>query len=183
MHGVGVERGAEIEPALRHAADDAGLGGERQVLQHALLGRDRGDALGHADAEIDDAARRQLEGAAARDDLALVERQRLDPVERHLLAARIGVVVGRAVGLEVVLRRARRRRSRRARPGSRPRAGSSESAAAMRSTCAITSPPEFFAAIAEARLSSISASRSMVMLPAGSAVVPRMSAIWIGKVL
>ena len=31
--------------------------------------------------------------------------QRLDPVERHLLAPRIGVVVGRAVGLQVVLRR------------------------------------------------------------------------------
>ena len=39
----------------------------------------------------------------------------------------------------------------------------------MRSTCAITKPLEFFAAMAAARLSSVSASRSIVMLPFGSA--------------
>ena len=39
------------------------------------------------------------------------------------------------------------------------------------------------AAIAIARLSSVSASRSMVMLPSGSAVVPRMSATLIGNAL
>ena len=75
---VGVDCGAEIEPALRHAADHARLGRQRHVLENALLVRDRRDAFGHADAEIDDAAHRQLERAAARDDLALVERQRLD---------------------------------------------------------------------------------------------------------
>jgi hypothetical protein len=53
----------------------------------------------------------------------------------------------------------------------------------MRSTCAITSPREFLAAMAMARLSSVSASRSMVMLPSGSAVVPRRKATWIGKAL
>ena len=44
-------------------------------------------------------------------------------------------------------------------------------------------PLEFLAAMAIARLSSVSASRSMVMLPAGSAVVPRISATWIGNAL
>ena len=53
--------------------------------------------------------------------------------------------------------------------------------AQTRSTCAITKPLEFFAAIASARLSSVSASRSIVMLPETSAVVPRMSATEIGK--
>ena len=44
----------------------------------------------------------------------------------------------------------------------------------MRSTCAMTMPPLLCAAMAWARLSSVSASFSMVMLPDGSAVVPRM---------
>jgi hypothetical protein len=45
------------------------------VVEHALLGGDRGHDLRHADAEVDDAAERQLEGAAARDQLALVQRR------------------------------------------------------------------------------------------------------------
>ena len=51
----------------------------------------------------------------------------------------------------------------------------------MRSTCAITKPREFFAAIAAARLSSVSASRSIVTLPFGSQVVPRIKATLIGN--
>ena len=54
---------------------------------------------------------------------------------------------------------------------------------AMRSTCAITMPPELCAAIAIASVSSVSASRSIVMLPSGSAVVPRMMPTLIGKLL
>ena len=104
QHGGRVQGGAEIEPALRQAADHPGLGGERQVFQHPLLGGHRRDPLGHADAEIDHAPRRKLEGAAPGDDLAGIERHRGDPVERDALAAREGVVVGRAVGLAVVLR-------------------------------------------------------------------------------
>ena len=84
-HGFGIERRAEIEPALRNTADDPGLGGERHIFENALLGGDRRDALRHADAEIDHAAERQLEGTAPRDDLALVERHRLDAVERDAL--------------------------------------------------------------------------------------------------
>ena len=86
-------------PPLRHAADDAGLGGQRQVFEHALLGRHRGQHLGHADAEVDDAAQRQLEGAATRDQLAFVQRRDGDLVGRHAQRAGIGGVVGGAVGL------------------------------------------------------------------------------------
>ena len=102
--GVGVQRRAEVEAALRHAADDAGLGGQRHMLEQALLGSDGGDALGHADAEVDDAAQGQLHRGAAGDDLAGVERQRRAGVERHPELAGEGVVVGRGVGLAVVLR-------------------------------------------------------------------------------
>ena len=45
----------------------------------------------------------------------------------------------------------------------------------------MTKPREFLAAIAAGSTSKVSASRSMVMLPAVSAVVPRISATWIGK--
>jgi hypothetical protein len=102
--GVGIESGAEVEAALRHAADHAGLRGQRDVLEQPLLGSDRRDAFGHADAEIDHAAERKLHGGAAGDDLAGVERQRRAGVERHAEFARVGVVIGRGVGLAVVLR-------------------------------------------------------------------------------
>src|SRR6478609_2461869 len=57
-------------------------------------------------------------------------------------------------------------------------------AAAILSTCTITNPREFLAAMAIARLSSVRASRSIVMFPAGSAVVPLRSrdADWEGFV-
>ena len=51
----------------------------------------------------------------------------------------------------------------------------------MRSTWTMTRPPEFFAAIAIAKLSMVSASFSIVTLPFGSAVVPRQNATLIGK--
>ena len=54
---------------------------------------------------------------------------------------------------------------------------------ASRSTCAITSPPQLCAAIATDSVSQVSASRSIVMLPAGSAVVPRMIATLTGNAL
>ena len=53
---------------------------------------------------------------------------------------------------------------------------------AMRSTCAITMPPELRAAMAIASASSVNASRSIVMLPSGSAVVPRNMPTLIGNV-
>ena len=59
--------------------------------------------------------------------------------------------------------------------------GLSEPRSAIRSTCTITRPPEFRTAMAIASTSSVSASFSMVMLPSGSAVVPRMMPTLIGK--
>ena len=47
---------------------------------------------------------------------------------------------------------------------------------ATRSTCTITKPSALCTAVATARASSVSASRSMVMFPSGSAVVPRRKA-------
>ena len=135
MHdGIRIERGAKIEPALRHSADDAGLGGQGKVLQHMLFGRDRGNPFRHADAEIDDAAGRQLERTAPRDNLALVKLQRHDPVHRHALPARKGMAVAGAIGLQRGFPDWPRPRNR---PGYRESAtsrGLSELAAAMRST-------------------------------------------------
>ena len=59
--------------------------------------------------------------------------------------------------------------------------GLSDPRSAIRSTCAITTPPELRAAIAIASTSSVSASFSMVILPSGSAVVPRTMPTLIGK--
>jgi hypothetical protein len=61
--------------------------------------------------------------------------------------------------------------------------GFSEPRSAMRSTWTMTMPPELCAAIAIACASRVSASFSMVTLPSGSAVVPRMMPTWIGKAL
>ena len=36
-HGVGVDCSSEVETALRHSADDTGLGGQRHVLEYPLL--------------------------------------------------------------------------------------------------------------------------------------------------
>jgi hypothetical protein len=74
--GLRIDGGAEIDAAGRDAADHAGLRRHRDQVDDLFLVRDAGDALGHADAEIDDAVGLQLERRAARDDLALIHRQR-----------------------------------------------------------------------------------------------------------
>ena len=51
----------------------------------------------------------------------------------------------------------------------------------MRSTCTMTIPSELRTAMAIASASKVSVSFSMVMLPSGSAVVPRMISTSIGK--
>ena len=75
-HRLRVDRGAEIEPARRNAADHARLRGQRDQVDDLLLIGDCRDALRHADAEIDHAVGLELEGGAAGDDLALAERHR-----------------------------------------------------------------------------------------------------------
>ena len=53
-----------------------------------LLGGDRGDALGHADAEVDDAVGLQLQRGAARDDLALARARSGSASRRRARASR-----------------------------------------------------------------------------------------------
>ena len=119
-HGIRVDRGAEIQAALRQAADHAGLGGEGHVVEHLLLVRDLGDTLGHADAEVDHTAHRQLEGAAAGDDLALVEWHGAEHVQRHLELAGEGGVVDGGIRLRVIFGPAPGPRNRPARRESAP---------------------------------------------------------------
>jgi hypothetical protein len=102
-HRLRVDRGAEVEPARGDAADDARLGGERQQVEHLLLGGDVGDALGHADAEVDDRVALELERGPARDHLARAERERRERAHRHpQLAGERGAVLRRE-RLHVVL--------------------------------------------------------------------------------
>ena len=68
-------------------------------------------------------------------------------------------------------------------PGTFTWRGLSEPRSASRSTCAMTTPPLLCAAMAMARASSVSASRSIVRLPSGSAVVARMMPTFTGKAL
>ena len=99
-----VERRAEIEPALRYAAEDAGFGGERHLIQQVLLPRHGGHGFGHADAQIDHAAHGKLHGATAGDDLALIQGEGWNPVHRHPQLAGESRAVGGGVGLDVMLR-------------------------------------------------------------------------------
>ena len=100
--GFGIERGSEVEPALRKASYNSGFGCERQVFENALLGRDSRDPFRHADAQINDTAERQLECAAPCDDLSVVQLHRRDASKRNALPAGEGVVIRRTIGLEVV---------------------------------------------------------------------------------
>ena len=123
-HRPRIEGRAEVEPALRQPADDARLRREGQVLEHLLLGGHGRDALRHADAEIDHAARRQLESAPARDDLSLVRAASARPGPAAPAAGprRRGCRPSRrSAGGS---RAPPRRRSPPARRGSAPRAGS-----------------------------------------------------------
>ena len=91
--GLGVGRGTEVESAGRHAADHAGLGGQRDEIDDLFLVGDVGDAFRHADPEVHDAVRLDLERGAARDDLALVHLHRRNRPHRHLdLAGERGTV-------------------------------------------------------------------------------------------
>ena len=69
----------------------------------AFLRRDGGDALRHADAEIDDGVGLQLERRAAGDDLALAHLQRPQRVHGHADLAGKGRRIVLGEGLHVVL--------------------------------------------------------------------------------
>ena len=101
--GFDIRRRAEIQAAGRHAADDAGFGGQRDQVEHALFVGHRRNALGHADAQVDHAFERQLHCAASRDDLALVQTQGLERIQRYLDLACESRRVGGGIGLAMVL--------------------------------------------------------------------------------
>jgi hypothetical protein len=104
-HRVHVDRRPEVETRGRLPADHARLGRQGDMLQKPLLGRDRGHALGHPDAEIDHPVHRQLEGAAPGDHLARVEAHGRGLARRRTDTVGEGVGEGRAIGLHVQLRR------------------------------------------------------------------------------
>jgi hypothetical protein len=58
QHRIRIKRGTEIEPPLRHSADDSGLRSQGQVFEQMLFSRYRGDTFRHPYPEIDDAAGR-----------------------------------------------------------------------------------------------------------------------------
>ena len=70
-----------------------GLRRQGQVFDDPFLVGHLGHPFGHADAEIDDAVGLQLEGRPAGDDLAFVQRQRRNGMQRDLDLAAEGRVV------------------------------------------------------------------------------------------
>ena len=100
--GCRVQASSETQPTLRQTADHAGLGGQSNKFEYVLFGGDGGETLGHTNPEIDDAANRDLEGAAPSYDLSLAHCHRLDSVEWHTLTPGESMVVVDRVGLPMV---------------------------------------------------------------------------------
>ena len=80
---LGVGGRAEVQTRCRYAADHAGLGSQRHEVDDALFRGHGRDAFRHADAEVDDRARLQLECRPSRDDFALAHLHRLQGRHRH----------------------------------------------------------------------------------------------------
>ena len=89
---------------MRNAADDSGLGCQGDEIEQLFFRRNRSNAFRHADAEIDDAAHRQFEGASARDDLAVIQRHRNIAIVGRAQFARECAVVAGGIGLHMVFR-------------------------------------------------------------------------------
>ena len=68
--GVGVDRGAKVQPSGRNSADHSGLGGEGNEIGDLLLVGHIGHAFGHADSQVDHAVGLQLHRRPARNHLA-----------------------------------------------------------------------------------------------------------------
>ena len=94
-HRLVVEAGTALVPRDGHAAKDALLDGQHQLIGDALLPGDAADELADPEAEVADRAARELEQRAAGDDLADVERQGRFRADRPAGRAR---VVGRVLG-------------------------------------------------------------------------------------
>ena len=99
----GVGGCAEIQPAGRDAADDAGFGGQGDEIQDLFLIGHTGEPFGHADAEVDDAVAAQFEGRPAGDDLAVAHLHGGQGLHRHPDFAAERRVVDFGESLPVVL--------------------------------------------------------------------------------
>jgi hypothetical protein len=75
-HRLGIDGGAEIDAAGGDPADHPGLRRQGNEVDDPLFVGHCRDALGHADAEIDDAVGFELECRAPCDDLAFAHRHR-----------------------------------------------------------------------------------------------------------
>ncbi len=102
-HRLAVDGGTEIESSHRHTPDNAGVHGQRNQVLHLFLGGNRPDAVGQADAEIDDAVGSKLERCAPRNNLPLVELESVERLQRNSHLARESGIVLCAIALHVVL--------------------------------------------------------------------------------
>src|ERR1700679_174697 len=75
-NGLGIRRRAEVQTARRDAADDTRLGRHRKEIDDLLLVGDTGNTFRHADTEVDNAVRHELECSAPRNDLSCIESHR-----------------------------------------------------------------------------------------------------------
>jgi hypothetical protein len=87
--------GAEVQTARRDAADNSRLGCQCNEVDDLLFISDGSDRFGHADAEIDDAVRLQLECRTPRNDFTLAHFDRRQRTRAHSdFAGKGRIVVG-----------------------------------------------------------------------------------------
>ena len=91
-------------PARRDPADRTGLRRKGQEFENSLLVGNAGHAFRHADPEIDDHVRPQLERGTPCDDLPVIHPERFDAGRRDLELAAESRVVLHTVGLPVIFR-------------------------------------------------------------------------------
>ena len=94
---------AKLCAAQRDTADRAGLYGQRHLIGDAFFGGNAGNLLRHTGAQIDDCVVRQLHSGTASDNLALVQRDCRNSVQRNGIFARSSTVIWYADALHVVL--------------------------------------------------------------------------------
>lgn len=145
------------------------------MVQHALLCRYRGHSFRHSYAEVYDAVDRKLKRATPCDDLARSERHRRDFTGRGSNAVGEGMGKVSLVGLHVVFR-LRHHHGINQNTGYLDVARLQTAPASKALNLHNHHSPAFLTAMACARLSITNASRSIVTLPASSAVVPRSKA-------
>jgi hypothetical protein len=182
-HGLGVDRRAEVQPAGRDAADHARFGAQGDEVDDALLGRHRRHALGHADAQVHQFAGAQLQRRAPRDHLARPGGHRRHLRQRHAQASGVGRRVGRGEGLRVLLGALGPHHAVDQHAGHLDLAGLQAAALGHLLHLGDDDAAAVVRGHRHGQVVLRQASRSIVMLPSASAVVPRMKATEIGNAL